>query len=131
MSIVLGAGSVGLALAAQLAAAGRADFFFAGVGFFSALGAAASAPSDFCADLVADCFAALFAALAFAGVSAPAAPAAFAGVSFVVAFFLRPKRLPRGGAFASSSRQVSSVTALGSVSFGMRALRLPSVMYGP
>ena len=54
-------------------------------------------------------------AFAAAGVAA-----VFAGA----AVFLRPKRLPRGGATASSSRHSSSVTDFGSVSFGMRALRL-------
>ncbi len=44
----------------------------------------------------------------------------------------RPKRLvPRSGAAAISTWHSSSVRLAGSRSFGMRALRLPSVRYGP
>ena len=81
--------------------------------------------SDFCAAFAA----ALLRRLALPELSAAACsrPRLFA----FAAVFLRPKRLPRSGAAASSSRHNSSVTVFGSVSFGMRALRLPSVMYGP
>src|SRR4051812_33801799 len=91
-------------------------FFFGEESFGADFFTAVSESSDFGAD-----FAALF---FFDAVSVPAAAAAGAGA----AAFLRPKRLPRGGAAASSSRQVSSVTAFGSESFGIRALRLPSGM---
>src|SRR5262245_47251404 len=101
----------------------RAGAFLAGAGFFSVF-AVVTAGAGFWAAFAADFFGALAAvAVSAAGVVAAAGAGA--------APFLRPKRLPRGGAAASNSRQVSSVTALGSVSLGIRALRLPSVMYGP